>query len=140
MVLAETFNIYTLGVAIVALAALALILLAGRAVSVRFGRMEAGIEEVSRQVNHVEDPDTEPTIREVVIAMHEQVTDTRSDVSELKRDQKQTNRRLASLEASQLAQGERLGEVGRLARSTADMVRQHHAEHETPDDDTEGET
>lgn len=88
----------------------------------RVGNIELTVDQVNKQVNHVDDP-TEPTLRELVSAIHEQLTDTRTHVAENTRSLARVERRVASVEVAQLAQADRLSEVGRLARAVADRNR-----------------
>jgi hypothetical protein len=103
-------------------------------VETRLGSIEVGVEQINRQVNHVAD-DAVPTVREDVIdvrdsltqggAVHAMLCEVRVDVAEMKRDLKRVDRRVGSVEAAQLAAGERLGEVGSLSRKTADLLGSH---------------
>lgn len=84
--------------------------------------IERSQAEVNRQVNHVEDPENEATLRQIVCTTHETVAGLRADVAEQARHLRSIERRAASLEVAQLASQERLAEVGRLARATADAL------------------
>lgn len=81
------------------------------------------VEQVNRQVNHVPDPDAEPTVRELVKATHEQAAGTRADVALNTRAIARIEKRLTAVETAQHATNERLGAVGSLARQTADVVK-----------------
>jgi len=94
-----------------------------RNLTARVGNIELTVDQVNKQVNHVDDPESEPTLRELVSAIHEQLTDTRTHVAENTRSLARVERRVASVEVAQLAQADRLGEVGRLARAVADRNR-----------------
>lgn len=100
-VIADTFNGYTLAVALVALVGLVVTLAFGASIRGRIGRVEIATEQVSRQVNHVEDPDNEPTLRD-------HVTDTAH--------------RLAAVEASVAASSEHGAATRRLTLRTIDDV------------------
>ncbi|HEU5085678.1 MAG TPA: hypothetical protein VFU14_20220 [Acidimicrobiales bacterium] len=84
-------------------------------VRVQLGEMSTALEQVNRQVNHVQDPDNEPTLREIAC-------DLRDELAELRTDVLRVDRRCSSVETAQLMQAERLSEIGTLARRTADAV------------------
>lgn len=78
-------------VALVAVAFLGLVALLWRrtgrvetklgSIEVGQARLEVGVDQVSRQVNHVEDPEREPTMRQLLIATREQSTACRAEVA-----------------------------------------------------------
>lgn len=102
-------------------------------VETRLGTIQIGVDQINAQVNHVEP--TTPTVREDVIdvreavmeggTLHAMLCEVRVDVAEMRRDVKRVDRRVSSVETSQIGTNERLGEVGRLSRQTGDLLAQH---------------
>jgi len=113
--------IITAAVVIIVLASL----LARRNLRGRWGRLEFAIErieQINRQVNHVENPETEPTLRELVCEVRAEMSDMRDEVG---RELSHLQDRCASIETAQLALNERVTAIGILARDTADIVHSH---------------